>query len=186
MSYLLQTPFPKFSPPSGNYFYPYSAWTSTTTTLTLFRACLGYIPVQTTIFALGAEVTVAADGGVVRLGMYYDQAGLPGKLLVDAGTISATSVTGQNAVLSSPLTVAPGWYWFGGVGQGYTSTGPTLRGAASPPPATIQYFTGPMTTGRATCAGVGMAMSNTSGALPTTFTVGNTIGAGPRLWIKVN
>lgn len=66
-----------------------------------------------TIDALSVQVTTAATaGGYARLGIYNSAAsGLPGTVLLDAGTVATTS-TGQKIITITPRVLTPGVvYW---------------------------------------------------------------------------
>jgi hypothetical protein len=55
-------------------------------------------------------------GSVVRLGIYSDDGnGLPGSLLVDAGTVVTTGTGVQEATINQ--AVSPGWIWLAGAAQ---------------------------------------------------------------------
>jgi hypothetical protein len=70
-----------------------------------------------TITRLGIEVTSAGgSGSVVRLGIYADSDGLPGSLVLDAGTINGTSATYQEITISQALSASTR-YWLMVVAQ---------------------------------------------------------------------
>lgn len=72
--------------------------------------------------------TLGSAGAVVRLGLYADDGTgtRPGTLLVDAGTIDATT-TGVKTSGAITVTLTPGRYWAAAVIQGAPTTTPTLR-----------------------------------------------------------
>lgn len=113
---------------------------------------------------IACAVTTAAAGSTVRLGIYADNGqGLPGALVLDAGTVSGEAVAAVEATISQSL--APGWYWLAAVNQGGN---PALRGCSS-------FATMPV--GSATAAEstqsqpvTGHLMGGVTGALPATFT----------------
>ena len=80
--------------------------------------------------ATGNTITTA---GNVRSGIYTDNNGVPGSLVVDSGSIAySVAATFYSAVVSA--TLSPGWYWIGSVIQtgsasftGYTYTLPSFN-----------------------------------------------------------
>lgn len=78
-----------------------------------------------TFIGLGLNVTTAgAAGAIIRFGLYQDNNGIPGALIVDAGTVAADT-TGFKAVTISAM-LAPGLYWTSVASQG-PSTQPTVK-----------------------------------------------------------
>lgn len=89
-----------------------------------------------TITRIGLEVTIigAGTGGagtpVIRLGIYEDDGTLyPGNLILDAGTIDATSATYQEKTISQ--VVGPKVVWLSCAAQGCDTTAPTVRCVSS-------------------------------------------------------
>jgi hypothetical protein len=89
------------------------------------------VPAAFTAIRLGLKVTGAsASGGLIRLGIYNDNGSMvPSTVLVDGGTIDATSATYQEVTISQALS--PGIYWLaalqlvqGGTYQAHTTTIP--------------------------------------------------------------
>ena len=76
---------------------------------------------------LACEVTTGGDtGAVVRMGLYATAAdGTIGDLIVDAGTVDATT-TGVKGITASGITVQRGLVWCAAVVQGAAATRPTL------------------------------------------------------------
>jgi hypothetical protein len=75
---------------------------------------------------IAIDVTTGGTvGSVTRLGVYADNNGIPGTLLIDAGTVDSTS-TGVKE-LTIALTLAPGLYYFASASQGAPATQPTIR-----------------------------------------------------------
>lgn len=66
------------------------------------------VPYDLTAVALSVRVTTGASGNV-RLGIYADNQGQPGALVVDAGTLSTTTAGLLELTLSQPLSA--GLYW---------------------------------------------------------------------------
>lgn len=100
-----------------------------------------YVPVAMTADRLSCEVTTAgAAGSVVRLGIYNNATNdLPGTLLLDAGTVVATSTGVKEATISQAL--AAGLYWLSVTAQGGTPTFRTI-GSNSQPPVVSSSFIG--------------------------------------------
>lgn len=102
-----------------------------TTTTVPTEAQINYmplvIPASVTADRVVAEITGAGTAGaVVRLGIYAaDTDGIPGDLILDAGTIDGTSATIQTITISQALS--PGLVFLCGVVQGGAGTRPTMR-----------------------------------------------------------
>jgi hypothetical protein len=80
---------------------------------------------------IGIEVTTAAAGSVIRLGV-YDATGTfnsPGSLIVDAGTVSAATTGAKEVVLGAAVEI-PQACWLVAVAQ--TEGAPTVRGSTTP------------------------------------------------------
>lgn len=76
---------------------------------------------------LGIRVHTAGDSGaVVRLGVYADAHGLPGALLLDAGTVAGDSAGAKTAAVS--LAFTPGMVWLACVLQNNGETAAKLFG----------------------------------------------------------
>jgi hypothetical protein len=169
--------------PSGQYIFPgggQSVTTSNTMGIGTLRIFPWYLPNSCTLTVLGAEVTTAGDSGsTYHLGIYSDTGAFqPGSLLLDAGTISGSTVAVQNITISQPLS--PGVYWIGGVVQNVTTTQPTIR-TFVPGPFALPLSAQP-------AAGVSVAgytySSTVSSSLPATFAIGGTVGSIPRMHVK--
>lgn len=74
-----------------------------------------YIPRETRLGGIAAEVTTGTASAVVRLGIYADDEGLPSSLVVDAGTIDGNSATVQSLTIG--VTLPKGLYWLGAAVQ---------------------------------------------------------------------
>jgi len=73
--------------------------------------------------------TAATAGETFRLGIYSPtSAGLPGALLLDAGTIDLSTATGLKALTISQA-ISSSYYWLAGVQQGGTAAGMLAFGA---------------------------------------------------------
>ncbi len=80
------------------------------------------IPRSVTIDRIGIEVTDSAAGSpVIRLGIYENNAGAPGTLILDAGTVDASTTGFKEITISQALTA--GMVWLVLAQQGGTSNG---------------------------------------------------------------
>jgi hypothetical protein len=78
------------------------------------------IPTTITVDRIAVDIQAAGwAGAVVRLGIYESDNGFPGALILDAGTVDATS-TGTKTITISQ-TLAAGYYYLAAVGQGQGS-----------------------------------------------------------------
>lgn len=125
---------------------------------------------STTVTKLGCMLWGnGSTGAVIRLGLYADAGGYPGALIIDAGTIDAT--TGATSIktltLGSAQTLAAGTYWAALVAQGSPTTQPSV----------IQNTCiSSMISAASAPAGIGgYSTASVTGALPTTFTAGGTL-----------
>lgn len=178
--------YPPPTLPSGTYFFPYSAYAqSTSNTLGngTLRLAPAYMPSAVTVSRVAAEITALGDAGsTFRMGVYADTgAGIPGSLLLDAGTIPAGTVTGPAEVtLASNFTIPQGWVWIGGAVQGVTVTQPTVR-CATAAPFGFLFQIAVLPTSTSAC---GYVMPSQTGALPSTFALSSTSGIVPRIFFK--
>lgn len=104
----------------------YAALSGSIDTRTLNEDRGFWVPVvvdrSVTVDRIGLEITSTATGSpAVRLGIYSDSSGVPGTLLLDAGTIDGTSATYQEITISQALTA--GRWWLVCAQQGGTSNG---------------------------------------------------------------
>lgn len=171
---------------SGAYYFtssPFAVSTSSTQGVGSLKLMPWIVPNACTLSRMGAEVTSAGEAGsLVRLGLYADNgAGLPGLLVLDAGTIAGDSNTVQEISITAPLQ--PGLYWAAAVVQNVSVTQPTMRICNSP--ANIQnIYTG--TSIPSSSLGVGcLTKSGVTGALPGSITSPATGGAGARTFVKI-
>jgi hypothetical protein len=180
---------PLLAPPpiSGNYYFPYSQGTSSTSN-TLGTGTLRVTPVlfstAFTIVRLGSEITATGDvGSKLRLGIYADNgSGYPSTLVLDAGQIAGDSATVQELTVSKALTA--GIYWIGAVVQSVTTTQPTVRTANIMHPNVLVPLG--TTIPSAGAAGASLGTGSITGALPGTFPAGATGGGQvARLFYKI-
>ena len=66
-------------------------------------------PTGTTWNRIGVDVTVAAPGGVARLGIYSNVDGRPGNLLLDAGFVTLDTVGKKEIVIN--FENPADWFW---------------------------------------------------------------------------
>ena len=117
---------------------------------------------------ISIQVTTAgAAGKLARLGIYSDSGGLPGALVLDAGTVSVASTGGKEININQTLT--PGWYWLVCLSDGT----PILR---SYEVGTQLGWLG-FNTGTDVTYHGGMTVAQAYGALPDPFTPGAALGA---------
>ena len=72
-----------------------------------------YIAEPTTIDAMALYLVAVNDGAgaVVRMGIYEDDNGRPGNVVVDAGTASINGAASLKTLTFTPVTLQPGFYW---------------------------------------------------------------------------
>lgn len=76
---------------------------------------------------LGVEVSTAATGSTVAVGLFeFRPDGEPGRTLA-AVEVSGAATGNQLATLANPLLLPPGWYWAGLLSDG----APTIRGTTA-------------------------------------------------------
>lgn len=172
---------------AATYFYPISQGTNGTSA-TLgngnLRVAPFVAPASVTLVRLGIGVTAAGDAAsVFRLGIYKDNAGKPGALLVDGGTVACSAIATVEATVSVALT-AGALYWIGGALQS-TTTQPTLEvGSSSGNTGAAAWMAIGTTKPVAAQSSVGYLMSAVTGALPGTFSGFATSGSVPRLFVR--
>lgn len=69
-----------------------------------------YIPNPCTLTQMSVMVNGFIAGAQIELGLYDNNNGAPGSLVVDAGTVSAAS-NGQKNATGIGQALTPGWYW---------------------------------------------------------------------------
>ena len=84
------------------------------------------IPTPTTFTKIGINVTTGATGSPApaRLGIYKDQKGVPGALVVDAGEVDVTTIAAVEATISKTLF---GRYWLAVIFESASSLQITLQ-----------------------------------------------------------
>lgn len=139
-----------------------------------------YIPQNGTFNAAGIEITTAAAGGTVRLGIYASLAnGLPGALVADFGTIDATVVGFRSVPIS--LTLQRGSYWIAGVTNN-TSVAMLRVAAAAGVTATMGHVTTDGASPRNAIQRNDLLADNLS--LPATFGLSGSITSIFAFWLQ--
>lgn len=143
------------------------------------------VAVSTTFTRIACSIQAAGAGGtpVLRLGIYADDGtGVPGALVIDAGTIDATSTTAQEITFGSAQTLTPGLYWLCAVAQGATITQPTLRmqaGTNANQIARVQAL------GNITASSGAVSKTGIAGALPNPLgAITGFIANSPRIFLR--
>jgi hypothetical protein len=179
------------APAAGQYLAPYmraglyyaTAGTTTTTSPPnqSLRVTPLYVPRALTLDRIGLDVTTAGQAGaVIRLGIYADDGGYPGALVLDAGTIAGDAVATPEITIAQALAI--GVYWLGACVQNAATTQPTVRALAG------GQLVFPASTGTAAAntSGAGFQQTNVAGALPATFTATPSGGITcPRVVVRV-
>lgn len=118
---------PAVKPVTGQYYAPPGPTSSGTRAAGRQTFIPFFLAKDTTFDRIACNVlTVSSSGSVVRLGIYNDNAGTPGTLVLDAGTVVGDSGTGVKAITISQALTA-GVYWLSACGQGGV-TSPTMDG----------------------------------------------------------
>ncbi|WP_414575322.1 hypothetical protein [Anabaena sp. CCY 9402-a] len=165
---------------SGLWYYSFPA--TATTTAGFNAGWITYTPVvvrdDLTISEVGINVTTFAASSTVRIGLYTDANGQPNELVVDFGTVEATSNGGKNIVLGSSLLIPRGFYW----GAIQSDTNVNLTTISSSP--ITQYQLGSSSIGTTNFQGYRTNVE-TVAALPdpAIITLTNS-GAAALLWFK--
>lgn len=133
-----------------------------------------FAPIQVassrTLTVLGINVAVAgSSGAVIRFGVYRDNGGKPGTLLLDAGTSGASGV--GFAHVGANLALSTGQYWLAAVAQGGATTQPTVACSAFIPIGMSVTTSNPTANA--------FAMNAVAGALPATFVSSGTVTCSP-------
>lgn len=116
-----------------------------------------YVATPTTFVSIGV-VTTGTASALVDLGIYADAGGVPGALVLDAGTVSTATSGFKTITISKKLT--PGWYWLACAMQG--AAGSLFSAMANTGNVNTMPCTAPFSTGAIS----GYAQTGVSGALP--------------------
>lgn len=159
----MAAPAPRYK--TGAYYFPQAGRTTNANGASTMTAVPFWVGKTQAFDRIGCAVTTLDAAASIRLGIYADTGeGLPGALVVDAGTVSGAAVAAVEATISQ--TLAPGWYWLAAVNQGGN---PTTRCISIVAPLAI----GASTVAEATQSQpvTGVNMTGVTGALPGTFTL---------------
>jgi len=107
---------------------------------------------------IGITVSTGAASSTVRLGIYNDSSALPGTVLLDAGTIDASTTGDKTITITQTLT--RGRWWIVGVAQGGAPTLNTVTG--------VNPHVGKPTAG-ASGHNIAYHVTGVTGALPSPF-----------------
>jgi hypothetical protein len=160
------------------YTYPIGNTTNTAPTQDTLYAMPFYAPEGT---AYDEIAVVCASGGAssnVRLGIYEDDNGKPGALLLDAGQVATTTGGTKSIAITQTLS---GWYWLACAQQG--GTPPSLTHSNFLMAADLIGVTAPFS---AAFAGA-YSQTGVSGALPSPW--GSTLTAvarSPLLYLRAD
>jgi hypothetical protein len=138
-----------------------------------------FVPTTTTFDRMAIRTGGTFSGsGVVRLGIYSDSNGVPGSLVLDAGTV-ATSAASTTYEITISQTVAPGLYWLAFCSQTNAATNNyvSFLGGYN------QFATG--TAGNGTSAQAGWYEDAITGALPSTAAIDGIINNFPQILMRV-
>jgi hypothetical protein len=156
--------------------------TPTTLTLIEARGFAGAMPVHDphSFDRIGVEVTTAGStGAVIRLGLYAERGdGHPGDLVVDAGTVDATT-TGLKEITINSQASGP-WTWIVVVSQGAAATQPVVRGLTGQM-VPLGHSNPP---GAANLSGVVSPAGSLAGALSSTFPTSGAAGIISNAYVR--
>ena len=136
-----------------------------------------------TLNGLGVRNAATAVDAVIRLGVYdHDvSSGLPGSLVVDAGTVDLSATTGNQSITAIGQALSAGQYWLAAVPQGAFVTTEGVRNSSR---SFSNGANGDATTFSSTAWFP--LQTGVTGALPATFT-GSMEDARPFIvWAKVD
>lgn len=168
---------------TGQYYAPPAAALSTRQETEARVVMVPFVVDESATFdRVAVEVTAAGTAGaVVRLGIYgADADSMPGSLLVDAGTVDATTTGLKEAIISQAVT--SGLYYLAAVVQGAATTRPTWRSVTGD--SLLPLHTSGVTLTSNSINGI--SQSSVTGALPATATpdAGPGFGVSPRIVVR--
>ena len=96
----------------GRYYIPpfYAGISSTSTGTNIICYSPVYFGQTIKINSLSCRVSTAASGGLANLGIYRNNAGLPGTFAIKGGAVT-TSTSGIREIIFTAVQLNPGWYW---------------------------------------------------------------------------
>mgnify|MGYP006957531549 FL=1 len=134
--------------------------------------------------ALYVPVANAGVGAVVRFGIYSDNDGRIGTLIIDAGTASINTPAMKTIVFASPVVLTPGRYWAVAVMENLDTAGvnPTMATAS----VSTQMY-GDVAPAGSNNMFTYIVGNHTAGGLASnpTVNIGRSISSGaPHLWLR--
>lgn len=168
---------------AGYYYSPLSTGSTTNTSTEALLRAIPVVPaIGTTINALAFEVTTAGSAGaLVRVGVYRTAAnGIDLELIVDGGTIDATTAGTKTKSLTAPVKAGE-IIWLASVPQGAATTAPILRCIQNTTPVYLGA-TDPNLMMQNQLSG--LQVSGVTGALPTTITAPGPTTAPHKMLVK--
>lgn len=170
-------------PLAADRFYGVPKGATPGTLLTVASTLYAYpfeVPNYITLEKFGLYTTTGQTAGAGHAGIYADNgSGYPGSLIVDSGALIATSgAAAQYYAPTDGITLTPGWYWLASLFYA-SGTYPTVASAAVGYSSAKNSMLGSDTAAHliATSAEAtsGISVTQTYGALPTTFTAGGAL-----------
>lgn len=161
---------------SGYYYASPVGVTTGTATATLndWQALPFWVPAAANFDRIAVEVTTGIASGVVRLGVVGDTGGMfPGPLVLDAGTVDASSPGLKEITID--LTLNPGVYWLTNCSQVAApglrtfTLGSQMIGTTAPSSSSIT---------------IGYKMASVSGAFPATYTPSGISSSSVRVFLR--
>lgn len=124
-----------------------------------------YVDVTATFDRIACYITVnGSAGSVVRMGIYNDNAGVPGTVLLDAGTVATDAGAAAIKAITINQQLTPGIYWTAIVAQ---TAAPTVRRCI--PGSGLQFMSTDFN-------GAAIGTSGISGAFANNPTIGAIVG----------
>lgn len=150
---------------AGSYYTPRGARGTFATVQDRLTLVPFLVPKDQQFVRIGAEVTTAAAGSTIRLGIYnIGPTGLPTTLVVDAGTIDAATTGAKEVTINQ--TLPAGLYGLAAVAQGGAPTVRTITGGG-----TMDVGAGSLASSLQSNPNAGYYGSGVTGALPANFTL---------------
>ncbi len=138
-----------------------------------------FVPVSTTFTKIGVQIPNAGGGGNIELGIYNNNNGIPGTLLLDAGSVAVGAGGAVTIAINQILT--PGWYWLAVAG----SSTPQISGPSGAAAAITRDFTGGTDMTQAGAMRVTGGWVFAAGSLPSPFpALTYTNNSGPTVWLS--
>lgn len=114
--------------------------------------------------AIAGSSTTGAFPAALRFGIYADTGtGMPGNLVVEAGTFTSTAAA--TATVATTQVLSPGQYWLAVVSQGAAVTQPNVRMSAATAAADLSLAS----VATQFASGYRSASDNTTGSLPSSY-----------------